>query len=331
VLLTQPHLMRGVGALLLAGSVLVARPAAGEGAPPTAAIRYLAPPECPGAPAFFDLLAERTAGTWAFKDGGAAPDLVVEIREGSTGKIGRVQQTARAGAGAREIAAVDCRELVRALVLTTVLSLDDRAISTSAPPPAIATTAPPLVARESSAWRERSTWLVGAGLETTFLFPSQPMPEALLFFERGRRSWPIGPALGRPDIRVAIAYARNDLFSSERARFALSVASLTICPASVGFGSTAGLRLCGAGDLGLLSGEGVSVGTPKTTRFLWSAAGAALRFRWSPGRRVTLEAQAGLTAPFERTTFIFEMPRVAVAKVPALVASGGLSAGLAIP
>jgi hypothetical protein len=309
----------------------MARLAAGQRAPPTAAIRYLAPPECPGARVFFELLAERTAGAWAFKDGGAAPDLVVEIRDGSTGKVGRVQQTARAGAGAREIAAVDCRELVRALVLTTVLSLDDRAVSTSAPPPAIATTAPPVAARESATWRESSAWLVGAGLETTFLFPSHPMPEASLYLERGRRAWPTGPNLGRPDVQLAIAYARNDVFSSESARFALSTASLTICPASVGFGSTAGLRLCAAGDLGLLSGEGVSVGTPKATRFLWTAAGAALRFRWSSGRRVTLEAQAGVAAPFERTTFIFEMPRVAVAKVPALVASGGLSVGLAIP
>jgi hypothetical protein len=312
-------------ALVLGASIFLARPAAGRGAPATAAIRYVAPPECPGAPAFFDLLVERTAGAWSFKSGGASPDLIVEIRDGSSGKIGRVQQTARAGGGAREIAAPDCRELVRALVLTTALSLEEPTASPPAPSAGVAATASPVPPTQSS------TWFAGAGLETTFLFPSQPMPEGALFIERGRRSWPTGLDLGRPDFRLAIAHARNDLFTSERARFALSVATLTICPASVGLGSTAGLRLCAAGELGVLSGEGVLVGTPQSTRFLWSAAGAVLRFRWSPGRRVTLEAQAGVAAPFERTTFVFEMPRVEVAKVPAVVASGGLSIGLAIP
>jgi hypothetical protein len=44
-----------------------------------------------------------------------------------------------------------------------------------------------------------------------------------------------------------------------------------------------------------------------------------------------VEAQVGVISPLERTTFIFEMPRVEVAKVSALVASGGVMAGFAIP
>ena len=43
------------------------------------------------------------------------------------------------------------------------------------------------------------------------------------------------------------------------------------------------------------------------------------------------EAQTGIAAPFERTTFVFEMPRVEVARVPALVASAGVTASFAIP
>jgi hypothetical protein len=81
----------------------------------------------------------------------------------------------------------------------------------------------------------------------------------------------------------------------------------------------------------LLSGEGISVTTPRTDRFLWVAAGAVARLRWTPGRRLVIEAQAGVAAPLERTTFVFEMPRVEVARVPALVASGGLMLGIAVP
>ena len=136
---------------------------------------------------------------------------------------------------------------------------------------------------------------------------------------------------GRPDVRLAVAYARNDLFAGDRARFTLSTARITVCPAGLGFTPSVNLRLCAAGDLGMLSGEGVSVTTPRATRFLWSAARAVMRLRWAPGRRMVLEAQAGLAAPLERTTFIFEMPRVEVAKVPPVVPSVGLTLGFAIP
>src|SRR6185369_6703470 len=109
--------------------------------------------------------------------------------------------------------------------------------------------------------------------------------------------------------------ARNDLLGASRARFTLTRAELSICPASLGFAATVGLRLCAAGALGMLSGEGISVTTPRTNRFPWAAAGAVTRLRWAPGRRLAIEAQAGVAGPLERTTFVFAMPRVEVAKV----------------
>jgi hypothetical protein len=321
--LIHRRLPRARTLLLAAVAASAARPAPASAAHPTAAVQYRAPPECPGASAFLALLEDRTAGAWTVRIGDAAPDLVVEIRDESSGKVGRVRRPDHADEGSREIAAADCRDLVQALVLTTALSLEEREAAATAP--AIVAKVPP------PAVPDRSTWIIGAGVDTTLLFPSQPMPEASLFLERGRRAWPTGLAIVRPDTRLAITHARNDLFTSNRATFALSAAALTICPVSLGFTRAAGVRLCAAGELGMLSGEGVAVGTPKTTRFLWAAAGGGLRSRWSPGSRLTVEAQATLAAPFERTTFIFEMPRVEVAKVPAVVASGGLSIGFAIP
>jgi hypothetical protein len=291
---------------------------------PAVGIRYQAPPECPAATTFLALLEDRTAGAWklSMRDGDA--DIVVEIRDGSGGKVGRVSRPGHSTDGVREIAAVDCRDLVSALALSTALSLGDGAQA----PAAIATAA---LAETQPVAAPRADWIVGGSVETTFLISSQPMPEASLFLENGRRAWPMGPALGRPDVRLAVAHARNDLFAGERAHFTLSSAQLTICPASIGLAATAGLRLCAAGDLGLLAGAGISVATPQTSRFWWAAAGGLARFRWAAGRRMVLEAQAGVVAPFERTTFVFQMPRVEVAKVPPVVASGGLAVGFTIP
>jgi hypothetical protein len=158
------------------------------------------------------------------------------------------------------------------------------------------------------------------------------MPEGSLFVERGRQPGRPGLTLHAPDVRLAVSHARNDLFGGpERARFTLSSAALALCPTGVGLGQTAALRLCAAAEAGVLSGAGVSVAVPRTDRFLLAAAGANIGLRWAPTRRVTLEAQAGVTAPLRRTTFVFEMPRVEVARLPALVASGGITAGVTIP
>ena len=307
-------------ALLLV--VLAAAPA--RAAPPVAAIRYSAPPECPGASTFLSLLEDRTAGAWRVRAGDGSSGLVVEIRDGAAGKIGRVRRTGHADEGAREIAATDCRDLVQALVLSTALSLDQQSAAAGLAAIAVVKSAPP------SPEALHASWIVGGGALTTFLLSSQPMPEASLFIEYGRRAWPLGLGFRRPDVRWAISYARNDLFGADRARFALASTALTICPVGVGIGVTAGLRLCGAAELGILSGQGIAINSPETSRFLWAAAGGMIRLRWAPGRSLVVEAQVGVTAPLERTTFIFEMPRVEVAKVSALVASGGLMMGFAI-
>jgi hypothetical protein len=173
--------------------------------------------------------------------------------------------------------------------------------------------------------------MVGGGLLTTFLFPSQPMPEGALFVELGQRQWSPGPGLHAPDVRLVVSHARNDLFGADRARFSLSTVGLTLCPLGVGFGPATTVRLCGAGEVGVLSGGGIAVSVPRTSRFLFATGGAIVRLRWAPGRRAVVEAQAGIAAPLERTTFVFEMPRLEVAKVPALVGAAGVTVGFVIP
>jgi len=313
--------------VLLVFALALARPAAGAAAPPVAVIRYTAPAECPDAARFLSLVASHTGGAWDVRAGGDEADLLVQIGAGAAGKVGSVRRRSAADEGTREIVAADCRDLAQALALSAALSLGRRP-----PPPAAVPATLGAVAATPATPAEQASWMVGAGLLTTFLFPSQPMPEGSLFIERGRRPGRPGPALHAPDVRLAVSHARNDLFGGpERARFTLSSAGLSLCPAGAGLGQTAALRLCAAAEAGVLSGAGVAIAVPRTDRFLLAAAGASIGLRWAPTRRVTLEAQAGVSAPLWRTTFVFEMPRVEVARLPALVASGGITAGVTIP
>jgi len=286
----------------------------------------LAPPECPGPFKFLSLVEERTAGRWQVRQSEGDSEFVVEIREGATGKVGRVRRADRPAEGAREIAAADCGDLVQALALSTVLSLDEVADARGGG-------AGTVVAAKGSIMPEaqHSSWMVGAGASNTFLLPSDAMPGVSVFIGNGRGRAPRGIAIGRPDLRLALTHARNDLFGGDRASFRLSDASLTVCPVGVGFGETVGVGICGVAEAGMLTGEGVAIGTPRTSRFLWAAAGGVARLRWAPGHRMVVEAHAGAVAPIERTTFVFEMPRVEVAKIPAVVGSAGLAVGWTIP
>lgn len=295
-----------------------------HGAVPTATIRYVAPPECPGPFEFLPLIEERAAGRWQVRQSDGDSDFVVEIRDGAAGKVGRVRRAERTGEGPREIVSTDCADLVQALALSTALSIGEDAGTGGPAPMAVASAATDQEA-------PRSSWIVGGGAANTFLLPSETMLGVLAFVENGRRQWPAGLRIQRPDLRLALAYARNDLVGGDRARFTLSDASFAVCPIGVGVGETVSLRICGAAEAGMLSGEGVAVGTPRTSRFLWAAGGGVARVRWAPGRRIVVEAHAGEAAPFQRTTFIFEMPRVEVGKIPTFVGSAGLTVGWTIP
>ncbi len=187
---------------------------AARAAVPAAAIRYLAPPECPGPFKFLSLVEERTAGRWQVRQSEGDFEFVVEIREGATGKVGRVRRADRPAEGAREIAAADCGDLVQALALSTVLSLDEVADARGGG-------AGTVVAAKGSIMPEaqHSSWMVGAGASNTFLLPSDAMPGVSVFIGNGRGRAPRGIAIGRPDLRLALTHARNDLFGGDRASF----------------------------------------------------------------------------------------------------------------
>jgi hypothetical protein len=290
----------------------------------TVAVDYAAPPDCPRAAEFITLVSRRAAGSWRFREGGGAVTrFTVEIRDDGAGKIGRIRRTSPGEISEpRELVASNCREVVQALALTTALSLDTPQVGPGSPTIAAARVAPPKVPVSS-----RRAWMVGLGLSALDLLPPGPMAEATMVLENRDREWPSGIALHSPDLRLTLAHARNDvLASASRAAFSLSTVTLAACP--VGWSV---FRLCGTGEVGVLAGRGIEVETPRSTRSLWLALGARAGARWALTRTLVIEAQASVRAPLRRTDFVFEMPLLPVAKVPAAVASGGVVVGVTIP
>src|SRR5438477_1902053 len=145
-------------------------PGAARAADRTVGIDYQAPADCPPADEFVALLAARTEGTWRVRQGAGELRFAVQIRQLPAGTVGRLQRSSVGRVSeAREVTGADCREVVRALALTTALSLDTE------PAPAIVVSAPAATARASIPGAAPAAWSVGLGLGA-----SGPMPDALL-------------------------------------------------------------------------------------------------------------------------------------------------------
>jgi hypothetical protein len=298
-------------------------PAVARAAEPTVGVDYVAPVDCPRSFEFIALVAARAPGSWRIREGDSG-DLrfAIEIRDDGAGKVGRIQRTSASGTNEpREIAGSDCREVVQALALTAALSLDSlqaaHTVRLAAKAQPVATEAPPTP----------RSWLLGAGVSAVALLPPSPMAEATLFLEIRDARWPVGLSLHRPDVRLTFSHARNDLLSSpDQAAFSLTSAATVACP--LGWSV---LRACGTAQLGVLTGRGVDLDSPRSSRSLWLAAGGLARARWPLSRGFEIEVEASLRVPLRHVDFVVERPRVTLASVPAVIAGGGVALGVAIP
>jgi hypothetical protein len=319
--------MRGLGigllaALIVPGGLLLDVTVAWA-VEPTVGVEYVAPTDCPRVVEFIALVAARSPGSWRIREGDGELRFAIEIRDDAAGKVGRIQRTtARGPSAAREIAGNDCRELVQALALTTALSLE---ASHGAQAPPVATAARAI--ERGTAQPSSRGWLVGAGISAVALLPPSPMAEATLFLERRDARWPTGLALRRPDVRLTLSHARNDLLGSpEHASFSLSSAAVAVCP--LGWSV---LRACGTAELGVLGGRGIDLDSPRSSRSFWLAAGGLARARWPLSRWLEVEVQASLRVPLRQIDFVVERPRLTLASVPSVIVGGGVALGVAIP
>ncbi len=273
-------------------------------------ISYQAPADCPDAEVFLSELTARTRDR-QFVLGVGDPSFAIEIQDSAGGKVGRV----RRDNVDREVSGVgvSCDELVRALALTTALSLEE-----VAKPPVEAPTPPPPV--PVAGVKARAPWGVGvlAGASGAL---TEAMPVAALFVEN-RRAW---------ELRLTVSHARNDVTGSPGdAAFALTLGQLDVCPLVFG-----AFRLCGSGQAGLLSARGISganVDTPKSARLFVAAAGPSARARWQVTPRLNLEVDVAGRVSLRTQRFVLEtMPEVVVARLPSLTWCAMAGASLTIP
>jgi hypothetical protein len=111
-----------------------------------------------------------------------------------------------------------------------------------------------------------------------------------------------------PELVVSAQHQRLDGLTRAggRADFALSFASLSLCPARWG-NAAFELRPCASGALGRLDVEGYSTFDPRSRQRPWWAVGGTLEGLARAGV-VEFRAVFGATAPLLRDSFLFEGP-----------------------
>jgi hypothetical protein len=81
------------------------------------------------------------------------------------------------------------------------------------------------------------------------------------------------------------------------------------------------------GALGVLHGQGGAIARPGDASRPWADVGLLARVRWALTSRIFIDMQGGALVTLVRDRFHFEMPEVAIHKVPAIGATGSVSVG----
>jgi hypothetical protein len=111
---------------------------------------------------------------------------------------------------------------------------------------------------------------------------------------------------------------------SAAARFVWTAAIAEGCPHRFRFGRFA-LEPCARFEAGALEGIGERIVPARQDTRAWAAVGAVGRARWAFWDPLFVELEAGLRAPFFRTTYFFE-PNDVIYRLPAI--GGTMGAGL---
>jgi len=101
------------------------------------------------------------------------------------------------------------------------------------------------------------------------------------------------------------------------------------CPAELNIARTFSIRPCLVVSGGLLSATGV-ITHPNSQRLPWRTLGGLIRAEWNLVTALSLEAEAGLDAPFRRDQLYFD-PSTPVYRAPAAMARVSLGVGVHFP
>jgi hypothetical protein len=177
---------------------------------------------------------------------------------------------------------------------------------------------------------------VGVGLSAALSIGVAPQPllGGALWISAG---W-VRESVWSPELVLSAQYQRMDGLArvSGQADFALSVASLSLCPVRLGT-ATIVVRPCASGALGRLEGEGHATFDARSSQRPWRAVGGTLEGLARVGV-VEFRAVLGAAAPLSRDSFGFDVPCVegpvceadVFHHVAPVIWSGALGAGIRV-
>jgi hypothetical protein len=246
----------------------------------------------------------------------------------------------RGGTDTRRVQGAKCDDVVQALSLAAAVALDPgflfSAPSTVAapetpgpesPPPPIAQAtsesvgSQPMTDSPSSRASERASRFEFGTASVASALLSSGLSPGLAFFGR----WTLaGGGAFRPTVGMAITYFRNDVFQSPGvAHASLAGLGATMCP--LGWSaSIMTVKPCGLVMAGVLAASGHRVARTSSVHLFWLSAGGILRAAVFLGRGLSLDLEAGISAPFIKRKFYTTKPGNVVEETPAISPIFGL-------
>jgi hypothetical protein len=270
-------------------------------------VEYSAPSTCPGEDEFLTEVRARTAR------GDGRVTFVVTVTE-TTGHL--VVRTVD-GETERDVDGDTCAEVVAALSLIAALTIDPSAAPTPAPPPSVVTReALPLIVIERPRWRWGAS--VDAGISAGLA------PNAIVGVPVSLHA--IAPQAFSVHLGFERAASGSIDVTGGAATFTWTVATLEGCPHRWtwrGVSAEPCLRVEG----GALQSRGERIVPAREDTHGWFALGAVGRAEWLFAGPAFVELDAGLRAPFTRTTYFFE-PNTTIYRAAAV--SGLAVAGVGV-
>lgn len=319
-------------------------------------VRFDGPDGCSSAEAFFSSLRSRTMRVRRAETGEHTGEsrTIIDVR--LYRERGRVQGELRVRddggqTDTRKVEGASCDEVVQALSLSVALALDPSALLSPAantpspasdkavdetpethapdslppeprkpiepPKPEPAATLPTATPHARPVPRlEVGAQVIDLSMLTNEMSPGVGVGVRKILFAEN--------AFFRPSIGLGFSYARNDIVHTPTdAQSSLAAATAQLCPLQAS-ASLVTVRPCVLGMAGRVSVQGHQLNHVSTVNHLWLSGGLTLNVAAYVGEGLSIELEAGFTAPLPKRRFFASTPTNIVTETPTLSPIVGL-------
>ena len=331
----------GLATVLGAWLALAGRTAAAEDSASQLDLVYQAPVECPSRAELEEQLRARVPARWLSRPDPRRFEVTI-VREHDGGYTGRLDvRGASREPDVREIQAPTCQAVSTSLAVFLALALDPGSgDEPSAPSSNVELEeghsqehgtgrAPPLPSPRSS-HASSPVWTWSSGLQARHLRAPAPGWGGRVFAELARRTSVSGAVT--PAVRLSWGWTSFSTAAPDagEASFRLRTARVEGCARFTIARQAFSLAPCAGLDIGWISGAAPELRDARHDTTGWSAGAAVLRGGWSVTDWVTLEMDATLLVPFERTSFVLLDPLRTVYQAPHVLFEAGAGACVSV-